>query len=141
MTSATRSEMSLLEPCSHEEADTRIMVHVLDACSSGHKRIMIWSNDTDVVVLAISVVESLPAKEIWITYGTGKNLKYLAVHEMAKKLGHKKSRALPMFHSLTGCDTVSFFGGRGTEDGVGYVECLLRPERCSLYIAFHCQQL
>lgn len=38
LTSAAKSDMSLLEPCSHEEADTRIMVHVLDACMSGHNR-------------------------------------------------------------------------------------------------------
>ena len=49
-----RTEISLLAPCTHEEADTRLMVHILDAASRGHGRIRIRSNDTDVVVLAIS---------------------------------------------------------------------------------------
>ena len=28
-------------------------------------------------------------------------------------MGHERARALPMFHAITGCDTVSFFAGRG----------------------------
>ena len=32
---------------------------------------------------------------------------------MAASLGPKISRALPMFHSLTGCDTVSSFARHG----------------------------
>ena len=61
--------MSSLEPCNQEEADTRLLVHVLDACSSGHRRILIRTNDANVVVLAMSVAENLPADEIWISYG------------------------------------------------------------------------
>ena len=37
----------------------------------------------------------------------------LAAHEMAVALGPNKCRGLPFFHALTGCDTVSSFGGRG----------------------------
>ena len=32
---------------------------------------------------------------------------------VAKSLGQERSSVLPMFHSLTGCDIVSFFGGSG----------------------------
>ncbi len=28
-------------------------------------------------------------------------------------MGPDRTRVLPMFHAMTGCDTVSFFGGRG----------------------------
>jgi len=38
--------------------------------------------------------------------------RFLAAHEMAVALGNK-CRGLPFFHALTGCDTVSSFGGRG----------------------------
>ena len=34
-----------------------------------------------------------------------------AVHEIYFALGPEKSLALPMFHSITGCDTVSLFAG------------------------------
>ena len=64
LTSAYRSDLRSLEMCNHEEVDTRLLVHVLDACSSGHRRILMKTNDADVVVLAVSVAENLPADEI-----------------------------------------------------------------------------
>lgn len=113
LSSTKRTDMCILAPCTHEEADTRLMLHVLDASSSGHKRIKIRSNDTDVIVLAISVANTLPADEVWVTYGSGKNVQHIPAHAIATYLGQDKASSLPMFHALTGCDTVSFFGGRG----------------------------
>ena len=52
---------------------------------------------------------------IRLAFGTGKSFRYLAAHEIAAGLGPEKPRALPMFHSLTGCDTVSSFTGHGTK--------------------------
>ena len=108
-------DMPVLEPCTHEEADTRLMVHALDASLCGHRRIKIRSSDTDVVVLAISAANTIPADELWFTYGSGKNLHNLPVHSIAAALGKDKSSALPMFHALTECDIVSFFAGRGNK--------------------------
>jgi hypothetical protein len=39
--------------------------------------------------------------------------RYIGAHKIASNLGQNKAAALPMFHSLTGCDTVSSFTGRG----------------------------
>ncbi len=39
--------------------------------------------------------------------------RFLACHEIARALGPDRCIALPMFHALTGCDTVSCFSGRG----------------------------
>ena len=105
---AQRTNLELLAPCTHEEADTRLMVHALDAASNGYKRLKIRSDDTD-VVLAIAIANTLPADEVWVTYGTGKNVH--PAHTVATSLDQKAS-VLLMFHALTGCDTVSFFGGR-----------------------------
>lgn len=105
--------MSTLAPCSHEEADTRMMIHAFHASLHGHRRIKIRTNDTDVLVLAISVASLLPLDELWISHGASKNLHYLPAHAIAASLGRDRARVLPMFHSLTGCDTVSFFSGRG----------------------------
>ena len=60
---------------------------MLDACLSGHQRIPTDTNDADVVVLAVSEAENLPVDEIWIRYGTGKHLRHLAAHKIAKKTG------------------------------------------------------
>ena len=113
LSSANRFEMNTLEPCSHEEADTRLMLHALDATLCGHRRIQVRSNDSDVVVLAISVASSISIDELWVAYGTGKHLCNTPAHSIPATLGRDKASALPMFHSITGCDTVSFFCGRG----------------------------
>lgn len=119
LSTTSRMELPVLQPCIHEEADTRIMVHVLDASLSGHKRIKIRSNDTDVIVLAISVVNTVLVDELWVAYGSGKHRHNLPAHTIARSLGQDKSSALPMFHAITGCDTVSFFGGRGKKTAWG----------------------
>ena len=77
------------------------------------KKIIIRIADTDVVVLAISVVGELKVEELWVAFGTGKHCIYIVAHAIASSLGADKSRALPAFHAVTECDTVSFFGWKG----------------------------
>ena len=100
-------------PCTHEEADTRIILHLEDAARKEYKTVLIRTVDTDVVVLAIAAADYLDISELWIAFGAGKNFQYFAIHEMAEALGPQHCLALSMFHAFTGCDTVSSFGGRG----------------------------
>ena len=66
------------------------------------------------MVWAVIVVQTLGDKdEVWQSFGTGKSFQYLAVHKRASCLGAEKSSALPLFHSITGCDTSSAFVGHG----------------------------
>ena len=91
-----------------------MLLHVAHAAQHGHSRILVRTVDTDVVVLAVMVAQRLPAEdEVWLAFGTGKSFRYLAAHQIAACLGPEKSRALPMFHALTGCDTSSAFVGHG----------------------------
>ena len=109
-----RNDLQLLSPCNHEEADSRMMLHVAHAAQHGHRKILVRTIDTDVVVLAVMVSQTLPSDtEVWLAFGTGKGFQYLAAHRMSSCLGPEKSLALPMFHALTGCDTVSAFVGHG----------------------------
>ena len=103
-----------LAPCNHEEADTRMMLHTAHAAHAGHSKITIRTVDTDVVVLAVALARSLEEDdEVWVSFGVGKAFRFLAAHEMARALGPEKAQALPMFHALTRCDTVSCFAGHG----------------------------
>ena len=111
--SSDDTDVGSLAPCSHEEVDSRMMTHVSNASLNGHQRIKIRTNDTDVLVLAISIVSLLPIDELWVSIGSSRNLTYLPAHTIAASLRRDKARVLPIFHSLTGCDTTSFFGGRG----------------------------
>ena len=45
-----------LEPFTHEEADTRIMIHVADCVAQRYRKVTIGTLDPDAVVLAVSVV-------------------------------------------------------------------------------------
>ena len=71
------------------------------------------ATDSDVVVLCISFMSYFPDSEIWIDYGRGKHQRYIAVHDIYTKFGNNRSKALPFFHSFTGCDTTSPFNGIG----------------------------
>ena len=101
-----------LAPCTHEEADTRKLLHVEDATKQGYTKVSIRTVDTDVVVLAVAAAERLSIDELWVAFGTGKSFRFLAAHEMAQALGPDNCRGLPAFHAFTGCDTVSSLGDR-----------------------------
>ena len=77
------------------------------------KKMIIRTADTDVVVLAISVVEEIKVEELWVAFGTGKHFRCIAAHAIASSLGADKSRALHAFHAVTEYDTVSFFAWKG----------------------------
>ena len=70
---------------------------------------MIFTADTDVVVIATSVFSELSLLELWIKFGKTANRKYIPIREIVKSLVPKRAGCLTLFHSLTGCDQVSFF--------------------------------
>ena len=59
----------------HEEADTRIVLHVYDSLERGSRKIMIRTVDTDVIVILIghfySIVDHYPDADLWVAFGTG----------------------------------------------------------------------
>ena len=103
-----------LSPCSHEEADSRIMVHVAHAANT-YTHILIRTVDSDVVVLAVYAFAQLTSSlnELWVAFGTGMHYRMIPAHKICAAIGLDKCLALRMFHAFTGCDTVSCFSGRG----------------------------
>jgi len=101
-----------LAACPHEEADSRIFVHVKDMAPQGHAKVMIRTVDTDMVI-AVAKFLQIGLKKLWVAFGTGKNYRHIAVHQIVSTIGAEKSQALAFFHAFTGCDTVSFFSNRG----------------------------
>ena len=106
-----------MQSCNHEEADTRILVHVKDALDKGCRSVLVRTVDTDVVVILISQFHKLsstrPGSSFWVAFGMGKNFKLLSVNSICEHLGEQKCHALPFFHAFTGCDTTSAFLGKG----------------------------
>ena len=46
-----------------------------------------------------------------MAFGTGGHFRLIPIHEVAAAVGPRKSATLPLFHALTGCDTLSSFAG------------------------------
>ena len=103
-----------LAPCSHEQADSRMMVHVAHAANT-YNNILIRTVASDVVVLAVYAFAQLTSSpnERWVAFGTGKHYRLIPAHKTCAAIGLDKCLALPMFHAFTGCDTDSCFSGRG----------------------------
>ena len=54
--SMAQMDLTGLVPCSHEEADTRLFLHVADAVKKGYKKLQVRTVNTDVVVVAIATL-------------------------------------------------------------------------------------
>jgi hypothetical protein len=107
-----------MQNCNHEEADTRIAVHLLHAARDNiNKNILVKTVDTDVVVILVAAFRKVlfinNKVSIWVEFGMGKTVRHLHINSIYHKLGENKSRSLPMFHALTGCDSTSNYLGRG----------------------------
>ena len=105
-----------LDNCYHDEADSRIFVHANFATEHGSKAIIITANDTDVVVIALSVfltLQRLGLEQLWVTFGQGYSLRWISVHDMCHYMGKEKIKGILFFHAFTGCDTVSAFRNKG----------------------------
>lgn len=91
--------------CDHEEADTRMLVHLQDALDNGATSCLVRMVDTDVVVTTISKFHSLlanhPTADIWIAFGTGKNFSYIHINTISTALGKDKSMALSVLLAVT----------------------------------------
>lgn len=103
--------------CNHEEADTRIVVHIVHAIQSGNaKSIIVRTVDTDVIVVLVGKfchLKSLQSDlDLWVAFGTGRNYRYISINSIYIHLGEARSKSLPLFHALSGCDTTSSIRGK-----------------------------
>ncbi|KAG1696934.1 Alpha-N-acetylgalactosaminidase [Nymphon striatum] len=96
-----------------EEADARIIPHVLHAVQHGMRRIVVLSSDTDVSILLIyywATFLSNGLQELWVKAGVGDSTRFIPIHTLASRLGSALCHVLPAVHMLTGCDYTSKVG-------------------------------
>ena len=86
----------------------------------------------DIVVITLHIFCDLKIEELWIEYGCVKNCWWLPIHNYVKLLGEDKWKALPFWYSLTGCDTVSSFCGRGKKTAWDAWSCFPEVTQCFL---------
>ena len=77
--------------------------------------------DTDVVVLAISLFQSLQIEDLWVEFGMIKHQRWLLIHEYATNLGESIRNGLRFWFAFTGAllaqrDKMSWTVGRSHPD-------------------------
>ena len=66
-------------------SDRLFIVENTDAANAalqGYKHILIIANDTDVIVLGISFFTRIGAEKLWVSFGMGKKLRYISIHDI-----------------------------------------------------------
>ncbi|MES9881053.1 MAG: hypothetical protein ABW185_09250 [Sedimenticola sp.] len=101
----------------HEEADTRLLLHAKHAADAGYSSVTIVADDTDIMVLALAFVNIINCK-IYMRCGSKTRTRLIIIDKMAAALGHGVCDSLLGLHVFTGCDTVSAFSGQGKLKGL-----------------------
>ena len=94
----SHADLTGLAPCSHEDAESCIFVHVANAVNKGCNKAAVRTVDTDIVAIAVAVVNVLAIQELWVGFGTGSSFRFIAIHEITRTMGPAKSAALPLFY-------------------------------------------
>lgn len=106
----------MLEKSDHEEADTRIVIHVSHALHAGAMMVLVRTVDSDVVVILIKQFGHFnnisQNCKVFVCFGTGKNKSIIDISQLCNILGPDRSCALPLWVALTGCDSTSSMRGR-----------------------------
>ena len=77
--------------------------HIAKAAENGVERVVVLSNDTDVVVLMVHYMNkflSLGLKQLWLRYGTGAKQRFIPIHTLCIKIGNIQYSVLKA-HILT----------------------------------------
>ena len=100
--------------CTHEEADTRIIVHCIH---SSAETVVVSARDTDVLLLLLAHFSKMKCKQIWMKSGTFAKPQYIPVQKIWENIpleDNVMETILP-FHANTGCDSVSYLSGHTKE--------------------------
>ena len=83
--------------------------HVVDAVPMGITKVDIRTVDADVVALTIASFSNIYHDELWIALGTRSRCRYIPVHQLVAVMHSRQCATIPIFHALTGCDSVYSF--------------------------------
>jgi hypothetical protein len=94
-----------------EEADTKVILHTLDALDKHDSKVHLRSPsaDTDILVLCIALIQN--PERVYYDYGVGKNRKSVCLSDY--QVPPDEREALIGFHAVTGNDYTSAFFGKG----------------------------
>ena len=79
----SKENTACISSCSHEEADTSLLLHAFDSGKEGCRKVMLRTIDTE--------------EELWIAFGAGKAFRCIAIYEINAIPRQGKCEALPFF--------------------------------------------
>jgi hypothetical protein len=94
-----------------EEADTKLILHAIDATANGATTIEVHSPDTDVFVLSLRRYPELCQNTFFVT-GTSQRRRRISLAPIYQSLGEAKASALPGLHAMSGADNTGSFSGK-----------------------------
>ena len=106
-------DVGAVAPCIQEEAVPRLLLHFVATTVAGHRRVMVRTSDSDVVVIGVSTFVALGQQigELWIAFGMHQRYRFIPLHDIVRELGPSRALALPACHVLTGYNTtLALFG-------------------------------
>ena len=133
-----QKSLEAVSPCLHDEEDTRIFVHARDAAIEGSKALVIKANDTDIVVIAVSVLpqlQEISTETLLTAFGHGVGMKWIPIHELLNTIGPARTSGIMYFHGFTVCDVVSPFRGKGENRHGRHGMYLMKSRRPSVTLA------
>jgi hypothetical protein len=92
----------------HEEADTRLLLHVIN---NDANTVVVSARDTDVLLILVSHFARVNCENLWMMAGTAKKRKYIPIGPVFHNLPPNSVDSLLPFHGITGCDTTSYMCG------------------------------
>ncbi|KAK3753092.1 hypothetical protein QZH41_010830, partial [Actinostola sp. cb2023] len=108
---ATHKDVTHLRS-TQEEADTKMLLHAVDAAANGATTITIHSPDTDVFILSLRRYPEL-CEETYFVTGSGQRHRVIKLRPIVQTIGSAKTAALPALHALSGADNTGSFAGKG----------------------------
>ena len=127
--------------CTHEEADTRLLLHAAHAAANGYSNVALRSPDTDVAVLPYSVRYDIDA-HLYFKTGTKARTRIISIDQLTACHGKTVCRAHPSLHAFTGCDSTSTFIRRGKKSALALMtleeNVAVRRAMLELGLHWHC---
>ncbi|XP_031342147.1 uncharacterized protein LOC116180846 [Photinus pyralis] len=93
-----------LSGSTHEEADTRMVLHTVHAEADNA---VVLVRDTDVLLLYVHHFAKMKPSKVWIMSGTARDRNFIPIHDICEKLSPEQKHNLLAFHAITGCDSTS----------------------------------
>ena len=82
-----------MSDCSHEEADTRMLVHLRAALENGLTSFLVRTVDTDVIIILLGKYHGIKQVcshlNLWVRFGVGKAVKNIHINATFEHLGAK----------------------------------------------------